>query len=160
VPPGLRLTVLQSVPVIVQPEGPQVQLRDPVSKFCDTLLKVSVRVRSETLPPPVFSIVPVIGYVTVPAEIFAVPALHVFDAVIAQVLKLPRRIDFIEAVEGELPEVTLANMTLLKQGATPPKTWLRSIPVSWNWSAGTTPPGNPGHLLGLTDTGLNPSPGA
>jgi hypothetical protein len=151
--------VLQSLPVMVQPEGPQLQVTPGgLSKLCGLLLKVSVRDRLETLPPPVFSIVPVIGYVMVPVETFAVPALHVFDAVIAQVLKVPKRIDFIAAVEGELPEVTLANITLLKQGATPPKKELMSTPVSWNWSWGTTPLGNPGQALGLTDTTLNPSP--
>src|SRR3989442_992495 len=130
----MRLTVVQSLFVMVQPEAPQVQLRDPESKACDTLLKVSVRVRSVMDPVPVFSIVPVIGNITVPLLRFAVPALHVFVALIAQVLKEPNRIDFIEAVEGELPELTLAKMTLLKQGAVPPKIWLKSTPVSWNWS--------------------------
>jgi hypothetical protein len=145
---------------MVQIELSQVHFRDPLSKACEALLKVSVRLRSEVEPPPVFSIVPVIGYVIVPAVIFAVPALHAFVALIAQVLKVPKRIDFIEAVEGELPEVTLANRTLLKQGAAPEKIWLMSTPVSWNWSWGTTPPGNPGQTLGLTDITLNPSPGA
>jgi hypothetical protein len=38
--------------------------------------------------------------------------------------------DFIEAVAGELPDVTLANITLLKHGDVPLKIELRSIPVS------------------------------
>jgi hypothetical protein len=84
------------------------------------------------------------------------PVVHVFDAVIAQVLKVLKRIDFSDAVEGELPEVTLANRTLLKQGAPSGKSELRSTPVSWNCSEGTTPPGNPAKPD--PDT-LNPSPG-
>src|SRR5215831_21291428 len=101
---------------VVEPEG-QLQVREPESKACDTLLNVSVRVRSVMDPLPVFSTVPLIGYVTVPVSVCAVPVLHDFVAEIEQVLKVPNRIDFIEAVEGELPEVTLANMMLLKQGA-------------------------------------------
>jgi hypothetical protein len=78
-------------------------------------------------------------------------------ALIAQVLKLPNKMDFMEAVAGELPDDTLANMTVLKQGATPPRTLLRSSPPSWNCSAGTTPPGNPAKPGPLT---LKPEPGA
>jgi hypothetical protein len=144
------------VPVILQLALSQVHFREPESKACDEPWKVSVRVRSEVAPPPVFSIVPLIGYVTVLLTVSAVPWPHDFDAVIAQVLKLPKRIDFMEAVAGELPEVTLANRTLLKQGATPLKIPLRSTPVSWNCSAGTTPLGNPANPGPLT---LNPVPG-
>jgi len=63
-PPGLRLTVLQLLPVIVHaPAGvlTQVQLSEPESNACDTLLKVSVRLRLEVVPPPTFSTVPLIG---------------------------------------------------------------------------------------------------
>jgi len=149
--------VLQVLDVIEQPETPtQVQV-GVASKDCGLLLKVSVRVRPVVAPPPTFSTVPLIGYVTVPALVLGVPVPHDLFTVIAQVLKLPKRIDFIEAVDGELPEVTLANMTLLKQGATPLKTPLRSTPVSWNCRAGTTPPGNPGKPEPLT---LNPKPGS
>jgi len=116
-----------------------------------------VRLRPETVPPPVFSTVPLIGYVRVllPTLTIGVPQLLV--ALIAQVLKVPNKIDFNEAVLGELPDDTLANMTVLKQGATPPSTLLRSNPPSWNCSAGTTPPGNPAKPGPLT---LNPVPGA
>jgi len=147
---------VQSVPVIVQPV-PQEQVGVPESKLCELPANVSVRLRSETPPPPTFWTVPLIGYVRVPFAIFAVASPHDFVTVILQVLKLPKMIDFIEAVLGELPEVTLANRTLLKQGATPPKKLLRSIPPSWNCNAGTTPPGNP---LGKPPPAtLNPVPG-
>jgi hypothetical protein len=55
---------------------------------------------------------------------------HAFVALIAQVLKLPSRIDFSEALPGELPEETLANSTLLKHGGIPPRIELRSTPPS------------------------------
>ena len=61
VPPGPRLTEAQFVPVMVHPVAPQVQLRDPESKFCAALLKASVRLREPTVPPPTFATVPLIG---------------------------------------------------------------------------------------------------
>jgi len=89
--------------------------------------------------------------------VFGVAFPHDFVALIAQVLKLPSRIAFSAAVEGLLPEVTLANITLLKQGALPAKMLFRSTPPSWNSSVGTTPPGNPANPGPLT---LNPNPGS
>ena len=56
--------MLQVVLVIEQVEGvvaTQEQLKDPESKFCELPLKVSVRLRLETVPPPTFSTVPDIG---------------------------------------------------------------------------------------------------
>jgi len=134
---------------------PQEQVR-PLT-ICGLPLKVSVIERFCTAPPPMFVTVPDIVYVTVPFETFATGFPHAFVASIAQVLKVPSRIDFIAAVLGLLPEVMLANRTLLKQGAVPPKIVLRSIPPSWNCNAGTTPPGNPAKPGPLT---LNPVPGA
>ena len=93
----------------------------------------------------------------VPVDVFSWAFPHDFVALIAQVLKLPSRIDFIAAVLGLLPELTLANRTLLKQGAGPPKIELTSTPPSWNCNVGTTPPGNPAKPGPLT---LNPSPSA
>ena len=117
-------------------------------------MKVSVTERFCTAPPPVFVTSPDIGYVTTLFDTLGVP--HVFVASIAQVLKLPSRIDFIAAVFGLLPEVMLANMTLLKQGALPPKIALRSTPPSWNCNAGIMLLGNP--AVGAAFT-LNPVPG-
>src|SRR5206468_11124661 len=126
---GWTEAALQSLPVIVQPLAPQVHdrllmVREPPG------LNVSVSERPNTEPQPVFVTVPDMSYVTVPADMLAVAFPHDLFTLIAQVLKLPSIIDFIEAVVGLLPEVTLANKTLLKHGAVPPKNWLRSIAPS------------------------------
>src|SRR5262249_50925665 len=141
---------------MVQPLGPQVQV-GAASKLCGLPPKVSLRLRFCNAPPPTFVMTPLIGYVTVLFAMLAVPAEHVFDALIAHVLRLPRMIDFKEAVEGLLPDETLANMTELKQGGGPLKIVLRSIPPSSNCNAGTAPLGNPAKFAPAT---LNPLPGA
>jgi len=105
----------------------------------------------------VFSTLPEIVYVTVPLFWFGEALPHDFVALIAQVLNEPSRIDFKAAVAGLLPEVTLANITLLKQGALPSKMPFRSTPPSSNCSVGMTPPANPANPGPLT---LNPTPGA
>src|SRR5438046_10383298 len=93
----------------------------------------------------------------VPVDVFSWAFPHDFVALIAQVLKLPSRIDFIAAVMGLLPELTLANRTLLKQGAGPPKIELASTPPSWNCNGRSTRPGTPAKPGPLT---FNPCPGA
>ena len=64
----------------------------------------------------------------VPVDVFSWTFPHDFVALIAQVLKLPSRIDFIAAVLGLLPELMLANRTLLKQGVWPEKRCVTSTP--------------------------------
>src|SRR3989442_12945845 len=107
--------------------------------LCGLPLKVSPIERFCTEPPPLFVTDPDIVYVTVLFDTFTTQFPHAFVALIAQVLKLPSTMAFSAAMEGLLPDETVANMTLLKQGATPPRTMVKSIPPSWNCNAGPPP---------------------
>ena len=50
---------------------------------------------------------------------FGVPAAHAFVALMAQVLNWPSKMASSSALKGLLPDATLANITLLKQGGLP-----------------------------------------
>jgi len=123
---------------------------------CGLPLKVSVIWRFSTEPPPVFVTVPDIVYVTVLFGTSGTGFPHAFVALIAQVLVLPRRMALSAALAGLLPDETVANITVLKQGVVPDRIEVTSSPPSWNCNAGTTPPGNPAKPGPLT---LNPVPG-
>jgi len=131
--PRLNLTVGAVGPVMLQPV-PQEQVR-PLT-ICGLPLKVSVIERFCTAPPPMFVTVPDIVYVTVPFETFATgfsARLRRLDRAGVEGAEQDR---LIAAVLGLLPEVMLANRTLLSRERCRRKFVLRSNPALLERNAG------------------------